>query len=314
MSKVGVKEIKPIDHIPTVSDFTGTNTLLIQYNKSSLLVWNKKGVVYQAVDLYVELPTTTKFSIEPENPTVMQGQSLQFAVDDEELSVTWSIMGNTDSSTGIDVNGLLTVGGNETIGENALVVVATVDTNTFAFSFVTVEEPISQGFWLYREGVEFNGESNLTYTDIIDTRRSTPTHLIFGTDSVVKNINSGIIYDSACRLYTHRLFDIAQYYDDSDSSNIKYPNITVEYSCTNNGDPRYPSVGIVVSQNAQQSSMPQAFNFNITAADRGNHLTRTFQMGWISSYVNGVYLGIYAGLNNRVTVDETITIHSIFIS
>ncbi len=143
-SYIGGK-VSIIDHAPTTDDLTGDYAVIVQYDgASNPVLTGAKGTLYNAVNTYIEVPSISTITIDPESPTVYTGRTQQFTgyingTAQAASSFTWSVEGATSSSTTIN-NGLLTVGNDEAATTIQIKATSTDDPNKYGTTIATVEE------------------------------------------------------------------------------------------------------------------------------------------------------------------------------
>lgn len=164
MNKLGAQQIIGIDHTPTAQDMSGLRTVFVQYNPASKVAFSRRGILDRYTNIFIEFPVSSLFEITPSTATVTQGNTQQFgavsAITGEDVSVNWSIVGSTDPYTTIDQNGLLTVGADESVGDDLFVKATLSDDSTqYRLARISVE---SAGF----NGVLFDINSGWYETPI----------------------------------------------------------------------------------------------------------------------------------------------------
>lgn len=138
-------QVSIIDHTPTTDDLTGDYGVIVQYDSSSTpVITGAKGTLYNASNVYIEVPSVSEVTIDPESPTVYTGRTQQFTgyingTAQQASEFTWSVEGNTSNSTEIN-NGLLTVGNDEEATTIQIKATSTANPNKYGATTATVEE------------------------------------------------------------------------------------------------------------------------------------------------------------------------------
>jgi hypothetical protein len=143
------------------------------------------------------VPTITNISLNPNNPTVEKGGTLQLeatitGLNDPDLGVTWTISGNTSRETTISEDGILTVAEDENITPLIVTVTSTFDRNRSANATVTVPGGISAinvtntATWNAAINQIRNGGNNQTY--IINVTGNISVPIPQGNENLFGNV------------------------------------------------------------------------------------------------------------------------------
>lgn len=132
------------------------------------------------------VPTITSITVSPDSVSVGKGRTQQFSAtvsgtNDPDLSVTWTVTGNTSSRTSISGDGILTVAADETITPLTVIATSTLDRTKNGSATVEVPGGIAAlnvnnaASWNAAVNRIRNGGNNQTYSIVVTGTVSVPS-------------------------------------------------------------------------------------------------------------------------------------------